>query len=214
MPPMRHFRILLVEDHDFTRSTVAAALRVEGCIVVASVSSARDAMRAVMHHSVDCAVLDLNLGPGPSGVDLAYGLREHDPSMGIVLLTNYRDPRLLTGDPRPLPRGAQRVVKDDVRSTAQLRQAIDIAMGEAVGSATRSAGRLPLTNTQMEILRMVADGLTNVEIAERRGVSERSVQMALSRILANLEIESMPGVNPRVQLVNHYHALSGGSGAA
>lgn len=209
---MRQVRVLLVEDHDFTRSTVAAALRAEGCTVVASVPTARDAMLAVREHAVDCAVIDLNLGPGPSGLDLAYGLREHDPAIAILLLTSYRDTRLLSGDRRPLPRGAHSAVKDDVRSTTQLREAIDIAMGEVAKPTGRTGTRLALTDTQMEILRMVADGLTNAEIAQRRGVSERSVQTALSRILTNLQIEPMPGVNPRVQLVKVYHSLGGRPG--
>ena len=210
---MRQVRVLLVEDHDFTRATVAAGLRSEQCLVVASVPSARDAIRALDEHPVDCAVIDFNLGLGPTGLDLAYRLRDLSPDIGIVLLTTYRDPRLHSDDRRPLPPRAVYAVKDDVRSTSQLRAAIDVALGDGPRSSAAKAGRVALTNTQLEILRMVAEGLTNAEIAECRGVSERSVQTACLRILAGAQIDSEPGVNPRVQLVKYYTSLGGKLGA-
>ena len=215
--PVRQIRVLLVEDHDFTRTTVAASLRTEQCTVVASVPTARDALRAIGDHHVDCAVIDLNLGKGPNGLDLAHRLREDDPDLGIVLLTTFKDPRLLAGDERTLPAGAVYLVKDDVRSTSQLREAIDTAL-DGVHAKTsrptaRSAARIPLTNTQVEILRMVAAGLTNAEIAQRRGVSARAVQTAMTRILANAQIDPEPGVNPRVQLVKYYQSFGGTAGA-
>lgn len=208
---MRQIRVLLVEDHDFTRTTVAASLRSEACTVVASVPSARDALRAIHEHHVDCAVIDLNLGMGPNGLDLSHRLREEDPNIGIVLLTTFKDPRLLSGDDRGLPAGAVYLVKDDVRTTSQMREAIDAALNT---TKTRTASpnrptRLPLTNTQVEILRMVAEGLTNAEIAQRRGVTPRSVQTAMTRILDNAQIEPDPGVNVRVQLVKYYQSLGG-----
>ena len=210
---MRQIHVLLVEDHDFTRSTVAASLRSEQCKVVASVPSARDALRAIEDHQVDCAVIDMNLGMGPSGLDLAHKLREHDQSIGIVLLTTFKDPRLLTGDRRPFPPGTFYLVKDDVRTTSQMREAIETAVENIATRASRSGinriNRLPLTDTQMEILRMVAEGLTNTEIAHRRGVSARSVQTAMTRILANAQIEPESGVDVRVQLANYFTSLGG-----
>lgn len=215
--PVRQIRVLLVEDHDFTRTTVAASLRSEQCTVVASVPSARDAMRAVDEHKVDCAVIDLNLGKGPNGLDLAHRLRADDPDLGIVLLTTFKDPRLLAGDSRSLPTGAVYLVKDEVRSTSQMREAIDTALNNARLPRHRSTStpptRLPLTDTQMEILRMVAEGWTNAEIAQRRGVSPRAVQTAMTRILANAQIDPEPGVDPRVQILRYYQSHGGTVGA-
>lgn len=207
-----------MEDHDFTRTTVAASLRTEQCKVVASVASARDALRAVDDHQIDCAVIDLNLGMGPNGLDLAHRLRDHDPAIGIVLLTTFKDPRLLKVDLQPLPSGTVYLLKDDVRTTSQMREAIETALDNVITKVKTPAQtkptRIPLTNTQMEILRMVSEGLTNAEIAQRRGVSTRSVQTAMTRILANAQIETEPGVNVRVQLVKYYQSLTGNSGAA
>ena len=210
---MRQIRVLLVEDHDFTRTTVAASLRGEQCKVVASVPTARDALRAIEDHQIDCAVIDLNLGMGPNGLDLAHRLRDQDPNIGILLLTTLKDPRLLARDGRSLPIGSVYLVKDDVRTTSQMREAIDAALdnvqmkGKTPGS--NKPTRLPLTDTQIEILRMVAEGLTNAEIAERRGVTARAVQSAMTRILTTAQIESDPSVNVRVQLVKYYQSLGG-----
>jgi len=207
---MRRLRVLLVEDNDFTRSTVAASLRAEECVVAAAVSSAKDAIDAAAEQDIDCAVIDLHLGPGPSGIDLAHGLRKHDPDLGIVLLTSYQDPRLLSGHQRPLPAGAVYAVKDEVRSTAQLREKVDMAVGEIPRPVGAGVSRVPLTDTQTELLRMVADGLTNAEIARRRTVTERSVETALARILRKLDIEPGVNENSRVLLMQAYYSLVGG----
>jgi DNA-binding NarL/FixJ family response regulator len=207
---MNRVRVLLVDDHDFTRSTVAASLRAEGCTVVASVPSARDAMLAFREQEIDCAVIDLNLGRGPNGIDLAYALRAYEPNVAIVLLTLHNDRRLVSGDKRPLPPGTVFLVKGDVRSTGQLREAIDAAITGLKSSSRRISEQLPLTDVQMEIVRMLVDGLTNAEIANRRGVSERSVQAALGRILTSLEIEPVSGQNPRMLILRACGALGHG----
>ncbi|HEV8023314.1 MAG TPA: response regulator transcription factor [Candidatus Nanopelagicales bacterium] len=209
---MRRLKVLLVEDNDFTRSTVAASLRQEECQVVASASTAKEAVTAASEHDIDCAVIDLHLGPGPTGIDVAHSLRKADPDLGIVLLTSYADPRLLSGGNRPLPPESVYAVKNDVRSTGQLREKIDMAIGEADRPPAQSVGYVPLTDTQMEMLRMVADGLTNVEIAKRRSVTERAVETALARIMRKLEIEAESGENSRVLLIQTYHQLIGGPG--
>ena len=209
---MQRTRVLLVEDNDFTRSTMAASLRAEDCVVVASVSSAKEALVAASDHDVDCAVIDLHLGPGPTGIDVAHGLRKADPNIGIVLLTSYEDPRLLSGNQRPLPEGAVYAVKNDVRSTAQLREKIDMAVGKADRPVGQGLGYVPLTDTQMELLRMVASGLTNAEIARRRSVTERAVETALARILRKLGVEADSGENSRVLLLQAYYQLIGGPG--
>lgn len=165
-------------------------------------------MAAAQEHDFDCAVVDLNLGRGPNGIDVAYGLREEDPSVGIVIMTTYEDPRLLSGAQRALPSGALYVVKDDLHSTAQIRATVDTAMNQASSSTRRSTRRVPLSDTQIEVMRMVAEGLTNSEIAKRRGVTERAAQTALTRILRALNIAPTEGQHSRVLLARAYQGLT------
>lgn len=204
---------MLVEDNDFTRSTVASSLREEECEVVLAVGNSKEAVLGIEGLDVDCAIIDLHLGQGPSGLDVAHALRQRDPDLGIVLLTSFADPRLLSSDQPDLPKGAVYAVKDEIRSTAQLREKVDIACGLADRPRGKVDGRVPLTDLQVELLRMVADGLTNSEIAKRRVVSERSVETGLARIARKLDIDPQAGENPRVLLTQAYYQLIGGSGA-
>jgi DNA-binding NarL/FixJ family response regulator len=209
---MRQYRVLIVEDNDFLRSTVAAALRAEHCLVVASVSSSKDAIQAASEHDIECAVIDLHLGHGPSGIDLAHALRASDPDLGIVLLTSYTDPRLHAKDPRALPDGSVYAIKSDIHSTSQLREKIDIAMGDGERAHMSSSWELPLTDNQVELLRMVAAGMTNAEIAKRRVVTERAVETTLARTVRKLGITPKDGENSRALLIQSYYELIGGSG--
>jgi DNA-binding NarL/FixJ family response regulator len=206
-------RVLLIEDNDFTRSTVAAALCAENYVVVASVSSAKEAMQAAAEHDVDCAVIDLNLGTGPSGIDVAHALRKRNPTVGIVVLTTYADPRLLASGQRPMPAGGVYAVKDDIHSTGQLREKIEIALGEIKQPLRPAPVKVPLSDTQIELLRMLATGLTNAEMAKRRVVSERAIEAALSRTMRKLDITPKDGENPRTLLIQAYYSLIGGTGA-
>jgi DNA-binding NarL/FixJ family response regulator len=209
---MESVRVLLVEDNDFMRSTIASALRAEGCRVAASVRSSREAVLAARENEIDCAVIDLNLGAGPTGIDLAHALRADHPALGIVILTTYSNPRLLSGDPRPLPQGGVYVVKDDIRSTTQLRETIDLALGVGERRTVTPVRHVRLTDTQMDILRLVASGLTNAEIAKRRVVTERAVETALKRTLRSLGVAPTESENPRSLLIRSYYQLVGGYG--
>ena len=206
-------RVLLVEDNTFTRSTVAAALRVEGCLISAAVATAREAMAHAHQHEFDCAVVDLHLGKGPSGIDLAHGMRDLNPTLGIVILTSYSDPRLLSPDQPEPPPGTVYVLKNDVESIAQLRDFIDEAMEVNARNRRSQPQPTPLTDTQIEILAMVAQGLTNAEIARRRVTSERSVEITMSRIVKRLRLDPTDSENSRVLLAQTYYELIGGKGA-
>jgi DNA-binding NarL/FixJ family response regulator len=198
-------RVLLVEDDDFTRSTLTAALERHGVVVTHAVSSARDALTLVELPEV--ALLDLDLGPGPTGIDLAVALRERAPTIGLVLLTSYDDPRLISSDLPSAPRGTRYLRKrevDDVR-----------AVITQIGSAARRpfaltrAGETELSETQIHTLRAVADGLSTAEIARRRGITEKAVEKTITQLCVRFGIERISTHNQRVRLAAEYHSLTG-----
>ena len=86
--------VLLVEDDNLVRSALAAGLTHHGFDVTA-VGDARAAMNSFATTPPEVAVLDLHLGAGPTGLDLAVGMRERSPDLGLVLLTSFSDPHLL-----------------------------------------------------------------------------------------------------------------------
>lgn len=214
-------RTLVVEDDAFTRVTLAESLRAQGVDVVLATERATEALEVARDRPVHAAFLDLHLGAGPTGVDLALALRRMHPRIGIVLLTSFDDPRLLSPTLPPPPPGTQYVTKRSVGGidalVGALRDAIDAAAGRAADGRPRPTPRATaprerdavtpvqaLTDTQVETLRLVAQGLTNAEIARRRGVSEGSVEATITRLARALAVEPTASRNQRVHMAQVY----------
>ena len=160
--------VLVVDDSDFARTLITGALCAAGFDVVAVSASASEAMSASKLHHPEVAVLDLNLGAGPNGIDLARALRRSDPAIGIVILTTYEDPRLLPIEPDSLPLGSHYLVKD---SLTDIQLLVD-AMTASLDQSRRQFITDPplsdrLSDAQADTLRMVAEGLSNAEIARK-----------------------------------------------
>lgn len=209
---MSDLRVLVVDDHPFGLSTLAGALAGRGFDVRAA-GSARDAHAAALEFRPSVAVVDLDLGPGPTGIDLARALRKALPALGICILTSYRDPRLAGAAVPDLPPGSIYVCKADVSDVAQLVQSIDLAarapLAHRTLSAMTSGPTAALTDVQVEVLLAVGAGITTAEIAQRRGVSASAVEQTISRICERLEIPRNSSLNQRVQLVQALNRLRG-----
>ena len=87
---MKNVRLILVEDDAFTRATLGDALAHQGFDVKARVAIAAEALAAQKECDPQVAVLDLDLGIGPTGIDVAIALRSRNPKIGIVFLTTYK----------------------------------------------------------------------------------------------------------------------------
>jgi len=107
-------KVMLVEDDDFTRSTVKSALEGQGLNIVYDTAFVKDGVEFAKKNRPDVAVLDYNLGKGPNGIDLANQLRRIQPSIGIVLLTAFLNPAELDTKIAQLPAGSRYLVKHSV----------------------------------------------------------------------------------------------------
>jgi DNA-binding NarL/FixJ family response regulator len=202
-------KVLLIEDEDFTRSLLAAALT-STLIEVHAGHSARYAVETVSNHDIDVAVLDLDLGGGPSGIDVAHAIRQIKPHIGVIMLTSFSDPRLSGPNERPLPVGSRYITKSGLKEineliTLILKTRSHPLSPEKVNGLTKTS----LTDNQVEVFRLVASGASNHEIAKSMDVSEKAVENTITRINDVLGHEKTSSVNPRVQLVRAYSALSG-----
>ncbi len=208
-------RVLLVEDDGFTRMLLCSQLREIGHDVVADVATAADGIAVLKICQPDLAILDLDLGPGPTGVDLAYAIRKAMPRVGILMLSTYVDIRLI-GDFRPLPAGAVFMVKRSLTDTAALDSAMTMAvLREPVRPADPGALGMPrLRDGQLEIMRLIAYGYTNAEIARKRSLEEASVAKAIARLLQQLGLTVTPERNVRVLITQAYFALLSGPGTS
>lgn len=195
--------VLVVEDDSFVRATVTTALRFHGFDVVASVGSGLEAMDAFREHDPDVALLDLDLGGGPTGADLAVGMRRLKPSVGIVFLTSFEDPRLLDSRLTNMPERCGYVVKQSLDDTQILAAAIDGSGDDG------EVPRVDLTHAQVETLRLLAAGLSNTEIARIRVVELSAVEKAIRRTADVLGIHGDESTNQRVALARAYYRMAG-----
>jgi DNA-binding NarL/FixJ family response regulator len=105
---------MLVEDDEFTRATIKAALEAQGLDIVHDAASVKNGIEFAKKYRPDIAVLDYNLGKGPNGIDLANQLRKSQPDIGIVLLTAFLNPAELDSKIAQLPPGSRYLVKHSV----------------------------------------------------------------------------------------------------
>lgn len=201
-------RVIVVEDDDFTRTLVSSLVTSLGYEVVAQVASVTEAMAFAQEFRPDLAVLDLDLGEGPTGVHLAYGLRKLNRNIAIVMLSSYGDPSWMGQRRRP-PAGTRYVVKGEMSNTSVLADALADALESPLDAREIEHTRPPLSEGQWEILRLVAAGYTNAEIARRRSLTEEAVKKAVTRLVRQLGIDPGEEGNARVLLARAYSQTTG-----
>jgi len=201
-------RVLVVEDDDFTRTLVSSLVSSLGYEVCAQVATVAEAMSLAQELKPELALLDLDLGEGPTGVHLAHGLRKLNPNIAIVMLSSYGDPSWMGQRRRP-PTGARYVVKGEVSNPEVLADALAGALESPLDAHEINRTLPPLSEGQWEILRLVAAGYTNAEIARRRSLTEEAVKKAVTRLVRQLNIEPGDEGNARVLLTRAYAQMTG-----
>jgi len=121
-------RVMMVEDDEFTRSTIKTALINKGMDIVFDTASVKEAMEFARNNRPEVAVLDYNLGKGPNGIDLANQLRRIQPDIAIVLLTAFLDPSQLDKRIAELPEGSRYLIKHSVTKIDVLIEEINQAL--------------------------------------------------------------------------------------
>lgn len=205
-------RALVVDDDDFTRVLLVRTLRGFGYSEVVDAGGAPEALALARQHRPDLAIVDLDLGPGPNGIDVAYGLRRILPTIAMAILSSYQDPRLV-GSIRPMPIGAVYLAKRSVGDADTLHDTLAALVQVPLASReppprTLDAGRR-LSDNQVEVMRLVAEGFSNSEIARRRHLTEAAVEKAIARLIKQLELSPGKEDNSRVLITQAYYTLIG-----
>lgn len=208
--------VLIVEDDALLRELLAVALESRG-FAAFTAATASDARRAVARVDPDGLVIDIDLGPGPNGFDLADAIRRQAPHVAIVFLTHLPDPRFAGRGENDLPRGIAYLRKSALADLDTLVEAMDAALRGMPTGAHRhdlDPGRplASLTRKQVQVLRMVAEGRTNAQIAEARGVSLKAVEESIGRTFAALGLDPAVDGNLRVAAVRRYLSITDGDG--
>lgn len=188
-------RVLVVDDQQLVREGIASLLDIQdGIDVVGMAGDGREAVRAAVATNPDIVLMDVRM-PEMDGVEAVAVLREQLPTCRVVMLTTFDDQQYVL---RALRAGACGYLLKDLPSrelAAAVRLAhagvmpLDPAATARIANAaapTPDHAHLPLTPREIEVLRLVAAGLTNREIARRLHLSEGTVRNYLSRVLDRL----------------------------
>jgi two-component system, NarL family, response regulator DevR len=193
--------VFLLDDHEVVRRGIKDLLECEGDITVIGESGlAEEAARRIPALRPDVAILDGRL-PDGSGIDVCREVRSRDPRIAVLILTSYDDDDALfsaimagaAGYVLKQVRGNDLV--ETVRRVAAGQSTLDPAVTAAVLERVRS-GPQPdpwpehLTPQEHRILELIAEGMTNRQIAGELFLAEKTVKNYVSAILAKLGLES------------------------
>ncbi|NDC47974.1 MAG: DNA-binding response regulator [Micrococcales bacterium] len=205
--------VLVVEDEPFVRGLVADKLKGDG-FTVELASSAAEARKITANKDIDIVVLDIDLGSGPSGLDLGLALHKMHPEIALVFLTHVPEPRIFGVDVKSMPKNAAYLLKQRLADPNLLKDAIEAALRDKVGPEFRDDLRPthPLMNvskTQLDVLRMIAKGYSNQQIAEARGTTLRAVENLVNRAIAAAGIDVKSKTSARVIAVREFIRVAG-----
>jgi two-component system NarL family response regulator len=186
-------RILLADDHAIVRNGVAQILNEErGIDVVAQATDGAEAVELYTIHRPDVALIDLRM-PKLEGVQVVEQIREHFPDASIVILTTYDTDNDIE---RAVRAGAKAYLVKDV-SPQELVACVRAVHAGRTWVSPRVAARLVahmtnvrITRRELAVLRLVAAGNSNREIGETLGISDGTVKIHVTHLLAKLDVTS------------------------
>ncbi|MGZ4202569.1 MAG: response regulator [Thermoleophilaceae bacterium] len=207
-------RVLLADDQRLVRESLATMLGLlEGIELSGTASNGEEALELAAKLSPDVVLMDLRM-PRLDGIEATRRLRERDPDARVIALTTFADDESVLGALRAGARGylTKDAGAEDIRSAifavaageaildpAVQRHVVGALASEAQAEPERDEPELPdgLTPREAEILGLIAEGLTNAEIAERLVVSPTTVKSHINHLFAKA------GVRDRVQAVTY-----------
>jgi DNA-binding NarL/FixJ family response regulator len=188
-------RIVLVEDHALTRAGLRAALEAGGCDVVAEAADGVEGEAAILREKPNVAVVDIGL-PGKDGIAVTREVKAAQPGIGVVVVTMHElDEEVLAAlaagaDAYCVKSSDAGIVLDAVRTVAAGGAYFDPRIAHVVlrrfSPSTAPASTSPLTPRELDVLRLIADGVGNVEIAERLHLGLGTVKGHVRDILEKL----------------------------
>ena len=191
-------KILVVEDNLFINSMLVELLEATQM----EVTSAIDFVSALKHleeAQPNVLLTDLDLGSGPSGIDLTYHVQRNYPWIAIVILSSHRSPELAVLSGRPLPKGVSYIVKNDLTKADNLVSIVRQSLVNTNLPAPKMSAHYPtLTSQQAEVLHLLSQGLSNQSIAQRRGVSLRAAESMIAKLYEILGVKDNSSNSPRV----------------
>jgi len=189
--------LLLVDDHELVRQGVRAFLDAQPDLkVVAEAASGREAVEAAKAHAPDVVLMDL-LMPGMDGVETTRAVKEASPESHVVVLTSHHDDAYVFAALRAGALGyvLKTIGAEELAGTVRraahgeptLHPSIALRLMQDVRGEQEDVTS-ELTPRELEVLKLIAEGLTNADIAERLGVAEKTVKGHVGNVLSKLQV--------------------------
>lgn len=210
--------VFLLDDHEIVRRGLRDLLEANGMEVVGEAGTAEEALQRVPATRPDVAVLDVRL-PDGNGIEVCRELRSRDPELQCLMLTSYADDEALLD---AIVAGAAGYALKEIRSNDLIEAIRRVAAGESLIDPAIKAGVLErlarpdssdariatLTDQERRLLDLLAEGLTNREIASQMFLAEKTVKNYVSNLLAKLGLQRRTQV---AVLATNLHQSSTGS---
>lgn len=193
-------RLILADDHAIVRAGIRQFLDMETDLeVVAEADDGEQAKQLIDQHRPDVAILDIQM-PKASGIDVTRHIRAKNWPVGVLVLTAYEDDPYIRA---VLQAGANGYVLktakpgdiiDAVRDVYRGKSVLDKAiLSKVMGQLTARENApviTPLSDREMDVLRLAAKGFTNKAIAVQLTISDRTVQGHFARIFEKMQVSS------------------------
>ena len=197
---MNNIRILLADDHHIVRAGVRQLLESAPDLrVIAEAGDGEEAQALIQRHKPDVAVLDIQM-PKASGIEVTRWVRSHLPEVGVLVLTAYDDDPYVMA---VLQAGANGYVLKTGRTEELIQAVRDVYEGKSaldpditrklMSSIFKGQEKKiiePLTDRELDVLRLAAKGYTNKAIGVQLSISDRTVQGHLAHVFAKLQAGS------------------------
>jgi DNA-binding NarL/FixJ family response regulator len=197
---MDKITILIADDHTLFRRGIRKMLEdEEDLIVVAEAANGGEALQLVHEHVPDVVLMDIQM-PEMDGIEVTRILHREMPHLGIVFVTMYEDDEFVF---RGLQAGGRGYILKDADPDTMLRAIRAVAKGESLLGPTIALKVMrqfsgmekanefvvdKLTPREVEVLKQIAEGLSNREIGLRLSISEKTVKNHINNILSKLHL--------------------------
>ena len=193
-------RVFLLDDHEIVRRGLRDLLEAQtGFTVVGEASTAEEALSRIAPTQPDVAIVDMRL-PDGNGVEVCREVRSHEPGIQCLILTSFADDEALFDS---IMAGAAGYLLKQIKGTDLVDAIRRVAAGQSLLDPEVTARVLErlrrgpeederlarLTDQEKRILDLIAEGLTNRQIAERIFLAEKTVKNYVSNLLAKLGME-------------------------
>jgi DNA-binding NarL/FixJ family response regulator len=196
-------RVLCVDDHPMVLEGLVAMISRQPDMQLAAVAtSGAQAIAQFRTHRPDVTLMDLQL-PAGSGLEAITAIRGEFPGSRIIVLTMFQGEEDIY---RALDAGASTYVLKDVRSDELMRIVREVHAGrqplppDVASLLAARGGQEPLTERQVQVLELLARGLSNREIADSLGITHETAKVHVKNILAKFDVnDRMAAVNIALQ---------------